>query len=1271
MARVDSGVEDSLSRRHSAIMHAPNHPAKWHESVRAILLACALCFFAGTASSQPFGERTWVGPPGGLWSSPQNWSPAGAPDPLDTLVFPAAVSGQHSVNDLQIVVWRMQIFATPYRITGTLLRVGFLGLSSCGDVLLDLDVEFAGRNAGISSCSESAQYLRPTVVRGMFTASTDLLLGNMNLEGGLDTRSHRVEINGIVSGPIFGRGQIAERVFSPDRYAFELRGSGGFSGSVLGRVRLTGVQLPNASVNTIDVAGYGEVRSLTTEYLRLEGGTLSAFQASLKGETDFVLGRTGTLLGNLRISDRATIQSTARLNLVAETGAQVARGGSVPLISNLSQPVTGVFPNAPDGTVLWINDHALTVNYRGGFSRRDVTLSRASGTLPSSLLIESDPAVPIAGRPAILRARVLGNNNPTGTVTFYNGSPIGTAPIVNGVAQMSTTFPNGNGLLIKAVYSGDTVLSGGVFERAIASETLLTVLPWERQIPSGTVGQLYPEQQFTAAGGVPPYQFRIEVPEALPRGLTMTTDGRLVGTPMEEGFFGIPIAVTDSVGNRTETGYDIEVKPAPEPKSISVQLIGMPRLVSGMYLVNSGPRVIGSGGRVPYRVTSVSPMPPGLTLTESGEIFGAPEPAGFYPARVRVEDADGVVAFFNLDLLVADSPTPKSSQTIQFAATNLVFLVGDQVTLWAAATSQLQITYSTTSTSCSVVGEQAIFHSPGPCTIIANQIGNSAYLPAAPVSLTLTPSTTARRVTGLTCRPGVRSITCDFVPLPPGGAPILDYALRCLSFSAPEFQIGSSSGPRPPLTVSNIGFLSAPYRCEVSARTTAGNDPWVTAEGLIPLPSTARPVPPSITRAIVLPGGSVDVGISGVVGPGSLPWTRYGVVWDDGSSTRVAMCQTQCGNITINVDPFVGSTLTLYAIGINDAGVSDWSAPYRLTYPSESVPFNGAIPLAQRGGAIGFTRASILLGANDGKTLFWGGWSGPAITFSPRQDAFPPGNEFVAAGDFDGDGASDWAYRNIASGDPALVTVKPINTGYPNRLRSVKRAWIAQAVADVDGDGTSDIVFRYTGLDGRPEDTGVSYVWFMKDNKVQQVRKRGGAPLDWKLLGAYDINGDFAADMVYVSPRNEVRVLLATPNRTCANYAAGALPPGFSALKLADFQGGGTASILARDAAGNTILYALDGKTLMPPAPTADPDDPNASCTPTDAIVSTSIINLPNSSGLSYYFGGDLDGNGFPDIVWRNTDGSLQVWFMRTNTAAPMIAPNMGRPPENTVVLQP
>ena len=73
---------------------------------------------------------------------------------------------------------------------------------------------------------------------------------------------------------------------------------------------------------------------------------------------------------------------------------------------------------------------------------------------------------------------------------------------------------------------------------------------------------------------------------------------------------------------------------------------------------------------------------------------------------------------------------------------------------------------------------------------------------------------------------------------------------------------------------------------------------------------------------------------------------------------------------------------------------------------------------------------------------------------------------------------------------------------------------------DLDGDGSGDLVWRYRtpGTD----DSGVSYVWFTDGNNVSQVRKRGGAPLDWALLGARDVNGDGAADMIYLSADNRV-----------------------------------------------------------------------------------------------------------------------------------------------------
>jgi hypothetical protein len=321
-------------------------------------------------------------------------------------------------------------------------------------------------------------------------------------------------------------------------------------------------------------------------------------------------------------------------------------------------------------------------------------------------------------------------------------------------------------------------------------------------------------------------------------------------------------------------------------------------------------------------------------------------------------------------------------------------------------------------------------------------------------------------------------------------------------------------------------------------------------------------------------------------------------------------------------------------------------------------------------------REEIVVRASDGSTQM-GRLVNGQFQFSPTT-APSSENRVVAIADLNNNGRSDLVFQNITQGEfGEASTWLDFNQTNQRLLRNVKRVWDVQATGDLDGDGFGDLVWRYVVRES--PDTGVSYIWFtngapnLTGTNVTQVRKRGGAPLDWQLLGAVDINADGAADMAYVSPSKAVRILMATPGRTCANLSVGSLPAGFEALKFADFSGNRRGDILVRNAtSGEVQLISLNAVGLTLPPPTANPDDPNASCSGSILTVARTVYRLPNTEPTwSFYAAGDYDGNGVVDIVWRQPNGTLTTWLLSADIAAPVINSNTGIAPVGLNVLQP
>ncbi len=327
-----------------------------------------------------------------------------------------------------------------------------------------------------------------------------------------------------------------------------------------------------------------------------------------------------------------------------------------------------------------------------------------------------------------------------------------------------------------------------------------------------------------------------------------------------------------------------------------------------------------------------------------------------------------------------------------------------------------------------------------------------------------------------------------------------------------------------------------------------------------------------------------------------------------------------------------------------------------------------ASPLLKNGGIDidGDGRGEVVV-RSPSSSMLAGRWVNNQISWTAMTDP-GPNYKVLAAVDLDSQGRSDLVMLNVAQGDLGEARIwSAFNPGLPKTLRNVRTLWRVDAVGDLDGDGKGDLVWRFTGATANIDDTGVSYIWFTNGSGVTQVRKRGGAPLSWTLLGARDLNGDGAADMVYVSPNKQVRVLMATPNRTCANLSGGALPSADTPFALGSFSGVGKGEIMSRDVNSGFVQFiALDAQGLQLPAYTGAPDDPNASCTSSSLTIPSTVTRVANAADPFWQFiaAVDLNGDGITDVVWRRTnDTALIVWIMAAGGQVGAVYNNAGTLP--------
>jgi hypothetical protein len=275
------------------------------------------------------------------------------------------------------------------------------------------------------------------------------------------------------------------------------------------------------------------------------------------------------------------------------------------------------------------------------------------------------------------------------------------------------------------------------------------------------------------------------------------------------------------------------------------------------------------------------------------------------------------------------------------------------------------------------------------------------------------------------------------------------------------------------------------------------------------------------------------------------------------------------------------------------------------------------------------------------------------------------------------DSTADVLWRETASGAGSINIWKMVNGGYlgASAVQSTLSGWSVQGLGDLNGDGTSDIVWR--------DASGNVFAWLMKQTWNVETLPIANLASTWALRAMADTNFDGIADLIWHNTSSgEVYVWLMTPpgyvyDSGSLGYATG----GWTISGVGDFNHDSKEDLfwtLQNGGSTTTSIWALDGKTVVSylttnPASSAAAsfvgvgkgagavwkDDvvwsfPNGSVSLWKyASISGTTVNFTNSNvgsvttGWSLKSFNDLSDDGISDLLWyRPSDGFVYSWLL-------------------------
>lgn len=225
---------------------------------------------------------------------------------------------------------------------------------------------------------------------------------------------------------------------------------------------------------------------------------------------------------------------------------------------------------------------------------------------------------------------------PSGLTFDSSSGLLSGTPSVNGKWKVGLKVSD----LLGKTIEGASALEIDIKPRAILrGEGLPEFRIISTSLPAAITGKQY-SAFLSATGGISPYLWRIESP--LPEGIEFDPEsGELSGMPTASGVFQLTFSAKDARSLKTsaKTTINLEVLPPAVNRAFPLVILTAavpPAEKDEPYSV----ALSAQGGVMPYRWTSLTPLPPGLKLEGiTGLISGTPVKNGSYTMKIELSDS--------------------------------------------------------------------------------------------------------------------------------------------------------------------------------------------------------------------------------------------------------------------------------------------------------------------------------------------------------------------------------------------------------------------------------------------------------------------------------------------------------------------------------------------------------------------------------------------------------------------------------------------------------